>query len=710
MKKNSFARKIFLGLLSALFFCAPSCADDKPYVVLALSGGGIKGYAHIGVIEVLEKEGIGVAGVVGTSMGSIVGSIYASGMSTQEMEKIVSQVNLGELVTASGKGYFDLSEKTYRDLSIIRPEIQTNSKNDVVGPLGLVSGTAVLEYIAGLLSHVTVTDFSKLPIPFAAVATDLETGEKVVLRRGSLASAVRASMSIPGVFDPWEINGRLLVDGGMVSNMPVETAKELFPGYPVIAVNLTSELDPREKMNNLFSVLNQSITILTMQNVRREAALADLVINPNVGEYPMLGTSPAGEIVEQGRVAAREALPQIRALAENAPRVPIKPKNSQPVSPIVKDVQVTGVPVKMAGEIERELLRSWKGHPVSMGKIIEASASIARREDVRTVDYDLEESENGTTVVLKVQRLPAHVYTLGGYASSLAGQGWVKIESRSYDLFTPGDTLQSRFYLSDNWGGDFNYYWGMDVKRENYWEAGVSATRFKIDPEGSSIVRWQQYAFDVQRHFTLQERLHVAAGARAAAVRRVEGDENFNYIAPFVDATLNLMDDPDDPVNGLMANVHATWPDEVEAWLLRATLTGRSRLSSRLVLELSGGFAEGEMAENRLFAAYLGAREELYTLADHPIESERFVWWRAKLRYPLMDTILGSVIAELFGGQGFAYDDSNSLIGNPWEAGLAICAPRKLLEARLYAAYTDKDEWRFGASIGVPDWDVFHLF
>ncbi len=710
MKKSKFARKIFLGLLAALFFCAPSLADDKPYVVLALSGGGIKGYAHIGVLEELEKAGIGVAGIVGTSMGSIVGSIYASGTSTQEMEKIVSQVNLGELVTATGKGYFDLSERSYRDLSIIRPELHTNAKNVVVGPQGFVSGTAVLEYIAGLLSHVTVTDFNKLPIPFAAVATDLETGEKVVLRRGSLASAVRASMSIPGVFDPWEINGRLLVDGGMVSNMPVETAKELFPGYPVIAVNLTSELEPREKMSNLISVLNQSITILTMQNVRREAALADLVINPDVKDYPMLGNSPAGEIIEQGRIAARDAMPQILALVEDAPRSPIKPKNVRPVSPIVKEVMVTGVPSQMAEDIERELLKSWKGHPVSMKKIIEASSSIAKREDVRTVDYDLEESEDGTTVVLKVQRLPAHIYRLGGFASTMAGQGWMKIETRNYDLFTSGDTLQSRFYLSDNWGGDFNYFWGMDVKRENYWEAGVSATRFTIEPEGRSHVRWQRYAFDVQRHFTLQERLHLAAGARAAAVRRVEGAENFNYLEPFLDATLNLMDDPDDPVNGLMVDVHASWPDEIEAWLLRATLTGRSRLSSHLLLEMSGGYTEGESDENRLFAAYLGAREELYTLSDHPIEAERFFWWRAKIRYPLMDTMLGSVIAEIFGGQGYAYDDSNSLIDNPWEAGLALCAPRKLLDARLYAAYTDKDEWRFGASIGVPDWDVFHLF
>ncbi len=705
-------KKFAFCLLAAAFCCASSaCAEDKPYVVLALSGGGIKGYAHIGVLEELEKEGIGVAGVVGTSMGSIIGSIYASGMTPQEMGQIVKKINLGDLVTATGNGYFNLSEKTYRDISMIRPEIHTNANNDVVGPLGLVSGTAVLEYLAELLSHVAVTDFSKLPIPFAAVATDLVTGEKVVLRRGSLPSAVRASMSIPGVFDPWEINGRLLVDGGMVSNMPVETAKELFPGYPVIAVNLTSELEPREKMSSLMSVLSQSITILTMQNVRREAALADLVINPGVKEYPMLGTNPADEIIQQGRDAAVRALPQIRALAKNAPRKPIKPKTPLMQSaPNVVSVRVTGVPAKMAAEIERELMQSWKGRPPSIKKLAEASASIAEREDVRSVDYDLEETEEGTRVLLKIQRLPAHIYKFGGYANTLAGEGWLKVEAKSYDLFTSGDTLQSRIYLSDSWGADFNYYWGMDVQRKNYWEAGLSATRYKIDPDGGSMLKWQRYAFDIQRHFTLHDRLHVAAGVTTAAVRHVQGGDGFNYIAPFADVTLNMLDDPDDPVNGWLLNVRASWPDETESMLMRATLMGRQKLSDQLVLELSGGYAEGEKSDNRLFAAWLGAREELYTLADHPIESERFAWWRAKLRYPLMETMFGSIIAEFFGGQGFAWDDDGSTIRHPWEAGLALCMPRKLVEGRFYAAYTDREEWRFGMSIGVPDWDVFHLF
>ena len=689
---------LFLMMLLALLFPRAVFAEDKPYVVLALSGGGVKGYAHIGVLEVLEREGVGIAGIVGTSMGSIVGSLYASGRTAAELDTIVRDVNLGELVTATGGNYFNVSDKLDRDVSMIRPEVHMNNRNRVVGPLGLVAGTAVLEYIAQLLSHVTVTDFRQLPIPFAAVATDLVTGEKVVLRRGSLASAVRASMSIPGVFDPWEINGRLLVDGGMVSNMPVETAKELFPGYPVSAVNLTSELDPRENLGSMLSVISQSITILTMQNVRREAALADLLISPGVKEYPMLGSNPAGEIIAQGRTAAEKMVPQLRELLKTAPRHPVRrPHEGEPPRPPhVVGVRVTGVPAEMAHEIERELLKVWIGREVPMKEVVEASTMIAGRDDVRSVDYDLIHTERGVIVVLKVQRLPAHIYHFGGYASTMAGTGWVELSSRSYDLFQPGDMLTSRAYLGDNWAG-------------RYWEAGLTAARLKLDAAGGKV-GWQKYALDLNRHYVINRRMRLTAGVTGGFFAHSYGGKNGGYVAPTMSVALNLMDDPDDPVNGFKLDFKGAWVGSEDAMLWRAALAGRRALSSTLVAELQAGFSEGKMNADLPLAAYLGAREELYSLAQHPIPAERFAWWRAKLRYPISQTMFGPVVAEVFGGQGYTWDDSGTKTADPWEVGLALNAPRKLIDGKVYAIYTNRREWKFGISIGVPDWDLFHLY
>lgn len=702
-------KKFLLAILLLLTALAPALAEDKPYVVLALSGGGVKGYAHIGVLDVLEREGVGVAGIAGTSMGAIVGSLYATGKSAAELREIVQDVNLGEIVTGSSGNFFKVAEKPGSDVSMIRPEIHMNDQGQTVGPMGVSSGAAVLEYLTKILSNVTVTNFSKLPIPFAAVATDLVTGEKVELRHGSLASAVRASMSIPGVFDPWEINGRLLVDGGMVSNMPVETARKLFPGYPVVAVNLTSELAPRESLSGMFSVLNQSITILTMQNVRRESALADLVINPGVKEYPVLGDSPADEIIAQGRAAAEAALPQLRELLKRAPRRPFRQtRENEPLPPHVMGVRVKGVPEKMAREMERELLRTWLGRVVTVDDVLTASSKIAAREDVRSVDYDIVHTKRGVVVVLKVQRLPAHIYRLGGYASTSAGTGWVELSSRSYDRLQEGDILQTRVYLGDNWAADVNYFWGMDVHRSRYWEAGLTASRFNLDAVGGNH-NWQKYSFDVNRHFVANDRLHAAVGLTGGTFRHVQGASDGEYLGPSLSLALDLMDDPDNPVNGFKVDLKSVWIEKEDALLWRAAMSGRRGLNKALVAEVQTGFSEGEMNAGLPLAAYLGAHEELYSLANHPIPSERFVWWRARLLYPFKQTMFGPLVAELFGGQGFAWDGDSALIDRKWEAGLAVRAPRKLVDGKIFAVYTDRKEWKFGLTLGVPDWDVFHI-
>ena len=139
-------------------------------------------------------------------------------------------------------------------------------------------------------------------------------------------------------------------------------------------------------------------------------------------------------------------------------------------------------------------------------------------------------------------------------------------------------------------------------------------------------------------------------------------------------------------------------------------MSGRRALNRNLVAELQGGYSEGKLNVHMPLAAYLGAREELYSLAQHPIPSERFAWWRVKLRHPLQQTMFGPVVAELFGGRGYAWGTGSENIRKPWEAGLALHAPRKLIDGKVYAVYTDRKEWKFGLTIGVPDWDVFHLF
>ncbi|MFP4483047.1 MAG: patatin-like phospholipase family protein, partial [Thermovirgaceae bacterium] len=264
---RSLAGFLVLAILFVFAGFPAEARDTKGGVVLVLSGGGTRGFAHVGVFQVLEEKGIPVAGIVGTSMGSVVGGLAACGYDGAELQEIIEDLDLRELLRDGGKAKKTSPGESGLDWekSLLRLELDRSWR--ITGPLGGLDGESLLNRLSRLTARAPVYDFRDLPIPFAAVATDLETGEAAVLTSGDLASAMRASMSIPGLFEPWEIGGRLYVDGGLVANAPVREAKKLFPGYPVIAVDVTGKGKGRDEIRTVVDVIDQMITIMTEQNV-----------------------------------------------------------------------------------------------------------------------------------------------------------------------------------------------------------------------------------------------------------------------------------------------------------------------------------------------------------------------------------------------------------------------------------------------------------
>ena len=256
----------------------PPAALPKPRIALALGGGAAKGFAHIGVIKVLEAHGIHADIVTGTSAGSVVGSLYAAGYSGFQLQKVAQQ----------------LDEADLRDLT--------------VSSQGFIKGEALQAYVNRLVGN---RNIEKLGKPFGAVATDLSSGRRVVFRRGNTGQAVRASCSIPNVFIPPVIQGRRYVDGGLTSPVPVSAAREMGADL-IIAVDISARAR-NGKAEGFLGLLDQSVTIMGARLLNQELKDADVVIHPSVGQIGGADFDARNRAILEGEKAAQQMMPLIRA-------------------------------------------------------------------------------------------------------------------------------------------------------------------------------------------------------------------------------------------------------------------------------------------------------------------------------------------------------------------------------------------------------------
>ena len=282
-----------------------------------LSGGGARGAAHIGVLEVLAQMHIPIDAIAGTSMGAVVGGLYASGMSPAEIESVMDSVNWNDAFN---------DEPPRKDLSFRRKE--ERSQFSVKLPLGLrgrrlrlPEGLIEEETLTRILRRLTlpvaeINNFDDLPTPFRAVATDITTGEPVVMRAGDLVTAMRASLSAPGVFTPVERQGRLLVDGGISENLPIDVAREMHVDV-LIVVDVGFPLYPRSRLVSPAAISNQMLAILIRRESERQLATLtprDILITPHLGDASSFDFSIIKRAIALGEQAARAAAPRLQAL------------------------------------------------------------------------------------------------------------------------------------------------------------------------------------------------------------------------------------------------------------------------------------------------------------------------------------------------------------------------------------------------------------
>lgn len=443
--------KFLVALFLVLSLTQVNAADtqQRPKIGLVLGGGGAAGVSHVGVLKVLEANNIPIDVIAGNSMGAIVGSLYASGMSAAQIETVVNELDWLSLFRDDASHQNKSYQQKQQSADFFSAFSMGVSKDGVKLPSGLIDGQRLIFELRRLLKPVErVSDFDRLPIPFRAVATDIRTGETVVLKSGNLATAVRASMSIPGLFAPVMIDKRLLVDGLVSNNLPVDIAKQM--GADIVIVSSIPSETNRE-LNSALDISLQSMDLLMRKSSASQLKLirkgVDILIEPPVGEIGNLAFDRVKETIPlgvQGAQAQLPALQQLAALTGATPRRAVAQQNNQDTP-----IRVAVVQLENESSLSDKLVRQKLG--IKSGEVLDEQRLQAGLERVyglgyfSLVDYHLTQRSDGD-------------YDLKVMARK-ADQG----EQR----------VSTGFALSDNFNGDTGYQAGVKYVRQGLTAQGT---------------------------------------------------------------------------------------------------------------------------------------------------------------------------------------------------------------------------------------------
>jgi len=490
--------RVFLTLCLCLpmFFATCLAADqpERPRIGLALSGGGARGGAHIGVLKVIEELNIPIEYVAGTSMGAIVGALFAMGYTADEIERLLNETDWERALTDQPDRRDRTMRKKETDAEFLIPYRLGFNRGQVELPLGAIEGQHLDQLFHKLLYPVVREhDFDHLHIPFRAVATDLVSGEEVVLSSGSLSDALRASMSVPGVFAPVRIGGRLLVDGGMSNNLPISVVREMGADI-VIAVDISSPLLEEKDLKSVFSVTEQLTNFLTRRSTEQQIASLrsrDILIVPELGDFGSIELERAGEIVSLGVEAAHAIEDELRALARLAGggREEIEPF---PQMPDVADYIVDYVEIVNDSVLNDELIRSrlavTPGQRLDLAALDRSVDQIYSLDVFESVTYDLVqngEGQHGIRVTAEDRSWGPNYFQFGlELSNDFSGNSDFKIGA--------GYTRNALNSL----GGELRVIGSIgreDELRFDFYQPIDTSARWFVNPK----IRWERRTFDL---------------------------------------------------------------------------------------------------------------------------------------------------------------------------------------------------------------------
>lgn len=491
----------------ALFATAPAFAQDaqatappqhRPKLALVLSGGGAMGIAHVGAIQELERLGIRPDLVVGTSMGSIVGGLYASGMNGRELQATVETMDWDEIFdTSTPREGLSYREKQQQAEFPVKPSVGVvNGK--LRAPDAILSDANLLLQLRRVLgARSAIESFDQLPIPFRAVATDIETGRKVVIDHGELAAAMRASMSVPGVFAPFQWNGKLLVDGGMADNVPIDVARDLGADV-VIVVATQTPLAKGADVRSVPQVLGQTVTLLILANERAQLQTlkpTDVLISVNTSPLGAADFKKGTELIEVGRKATLTKAADLQRVADARGRS--EPLSIAKTPPVIDYVRVEN-DSRLSDEILLRKLDHFPGRPMDPPAVVDAMQEIYAFGVFTRVDYTVEQRDGKTGLVVHAEQRPGDANRLRpGITIAATGEGRstfdISLEYRMLQLDRYGSDARFVAVLGDRKRFEAEYFKVLDSRRDWFVAPSIDLQKRPVPVYDSSGYRLAEY-------------------------------------------------------------------------------------------------------------------------------------------------------------------------------------------------------------------------
>ncbi len=636
-------KKIFLIIL---FIPLLSLAQKKqPKVGLVLSGGGAKGLAHVGVLKEIDKAGLQIDYIGGTSMGAIIGGLYSAGYSGVQIERIVDSINLEnvlqDVLPRSAKPFFD---KEFGEKHAITLPF---TKKGIGLPRAVSKGQNVLDLFNYVLAHVdTVTDFKKLPIPFFCIATDAETGQMVMLEKGSLPLALRASGSFPTLLNPVDMDGHLLLDGGIANNFPSDIMKE--KGLDIIiGVDVQSELIKRDELNSVVKILNQIVSYDIYEQSKKGEEDCDVYIKPDISEFTVVDFNKSAGIMSEGDKAGkkyRKVFDSIAKLQKQKKDRPLIKMVDEPF--VIKEIKVFGAenytPAFVRGKLKIRV-----GDKINRKELTRRINFLATTDNYDRINYEIKDGKLHFNVIEKKQKtsisLGAHydeLYQSALLATFIHKRLLIKNDELSVDMI-----LGDRIRYNLNYFVDNGFYTSYGLKsRYNHFKTN---TRFNTEdnPTINKIeLNYTDFTNEVFIQTTFSRKFALGFGAEIKNLQITtetltgQNDsqvvfDNSNYVNFSTYLKLDTYDKKSFPTKGFYADVGGKWyawsSDHLDNFKSFMQLGGRVGFATTFFDKLTFQYTNDagftfENPESTVFDFYLGGYNQNYINTFRPFYGYEF--------------------------------------------------------------------------------------